>query len=62
MIIAEVNNTQYGLGHLMYIGSARGRTAMVFAAIVIIVAVSYTFDKISNFAIKKAFKWRFDDE
>ena len=61
VIIAEVNNTQYGLGHLMYIGSARGRTAMVFAAIVIIIVVSYVFDKISNFIIKGAFKWRFED-
>lgn len=62
VIIAEVNNTQYGLGHLMYIGSARGRTAMVFASIVIIVVVSYAFDKISSFIVKKAFKWRFYNE
>ena len=62
VIIAEVNNTQYGLGHLMYIGSARGKTAMVFAAIVIIVVVSYVFDKVSNFIIKKIFKWRFEDD
>lgn len=62
VIIAEVNNTQYGLGHLMYIGSARGKTPMVFAAIVIIIVVSYVFDKVSNFIIKKTFKWRFEDE
>lgn len=62
VIIAEVNNTQYGLGHLMYIGSARGKTAMVFAAIVIIIVVSYLFDKIATTIVKKAFKWRFSDE
>ena len=62
VIIAEVNNTQYGLGHLMYIGSARGKTAMVFASIVIIIVVSYAFDKISNFIVKKTFKWRFEDD
>lgn len=62
VIIAEVNNTQYGLGHLMYIGSARGRTAMVFAAIVIIIVVSFVFDKLGNFIVKKCFKWRYDDE
>ena len=62
VIIAEVNNTQYGLGHLMYIGSARGKTAMVFASIVIIIAVSYLFDKLATAIVKKTFKWRFSDE
>ena len=62
VIIAEVNNTQYGLGHLMYIGSARGKTAMVFAAIVIIIVVSFLFDKLATWIIKKTFKWRFRDE
>ena len=62
VILAELNNTQYGLGHLMYIGSARGHTDMVFAAIVIIVAVSYFFDKIANYAVVRAFPWRFQDE
>lgn len=62
VIIAEVNNTQYGLGHLMYIGSARGKTAMVFASIVIIIVVSYIFDKLATMIVKKSFKWRFSDE
>lgn len=62
VIIAEVNNTQYGLGHLMYIGSARGKTAMVFASIVIIIVVSYLFDKLATMIVKKSFKWRFRDE
>ena len=62
VIIAEVNNTQYGLGHLMYIGSARGKTAMVFASIVIIIVVSYLFDKLASTVVRKSFKWRFSDE
>lgn len=62
VIIAEVNNTQYGLGHLMYIGSARGKTSMVFAAIVIIIVVSFIFDKLANKIVKHAFKWRFINE
>ncbi len=60
VIIAEVNNTQYGLGHLMYIGSARGKTAMVFAAIVIIIAVSYIFDKVGTWVTKKCFAWKLE--
>lgn len=59
VIIAEVNNTQYGLAHLIYIGSARGRTATVYAAIVIIIAVSFVFDKLANFVVRRVFKWRF---
>lgn len=62
VIIAEVTNTQYGLGHLMYIGSARGRTSMVFAAIIIVVVVSFVFDKIANFIIDKKFAWRYGNE
>lgn len=62
VIIAEVNNTQYGLGHLMYIGSARGKTAMVFAAIVIIIAVSYIFDKVGMWITKKCFAWKLEVE
>ena len=62
VIIAEVNNTKHGLGHLMYIGSARCKTAMVFAAIVIIIVVSFIFDKLANKIVKHAFKWRFINE
>ncbi|MBE5821981.1 MAG: ABC transporter permease [Clostridiales bacterium] len=62
VIIAETTNTQYGLGHLMYIGSARGRTDTVFAAIVIIIVVSFLFDKIANYIINKKFSWRYKNE
>ncbi len=62
VILAEINNTQYGLGHLMYIGSARGRMAMVFAAILIIIVVGKVFDKIANIIVEKAFAWRYNDE
>ena len=61
VIIAETTNTQYGLGHLMYIGSARGRTDTVFAAIIIIIAVSFIFDKIANYIIEKKYAWRYKD-
>lgn len=60
VIIAEVTNTQHGLGHLMYIGSARGRTDTVFAALLIVIVVSYLFDKITKFLIEKKFAWRYN--
>lgn len=57
VIIAEANNARYGLGHLMYIGAARGKTEMVYASIVIIVVISYVFAKICTCITRKAHKW-----
>lgn len=59
VIIVEVINTQNGLGHLMHIGSARGRTDMVFVAILTILFLSYIFDNVGNFLINRTFKWKF---
>jgi len=59
IIIAEMINTNVGLGYLMNIGSARGRTDMVFAALIAVLIVSYIFDTIGNATIKKVFKWKF---
>ncbi|AEO93502.1 gp243 [Bacillus phage G] len=59
VIIAEMVNTTKGLGHLMNIGSARGRTDLVFLALIIILVFSYLFDTVGNWAIRKVFKWKF---
>lgn len=59
VIIAEMVNTTTGLGHLMNVGSARGRTDLVFLALIVILLFSYVFDSIGNLFIKKAFKWKF---
>ncbi len=62
VVIAETNNTQYGLGHLMYIGGARGKTAMVFAAIITLFVFSKLFNMLATWITKKIFKWRIEDE
>lgn len=59
VIIAEMINTNVGLGYLMNIGSARGRTDMVFAALIAVLVASCIFDFIGNATIKKVFKWKF---
>lgn len=59
VIIAETVNTNKGLGYMMSIGSARGRTDLVFVALISVLIVSYVFDNIGNFLIKKSFKWKF---
>lgn len=59
IIIAEIINTNVGLGHLINIGSARGKTDFVFVALITILIASYIFDTIGNALIKKIFKWKF---
>lgn len=62
VIIAEVTNANLGLGHLMYIGSARGNTKMVFAALITIIFINIAFDKLGKFIIKKKFSWRYKND
>lgn len=59
IIIAEIINTNTGLGHLINIGSARGRTDLVFVGLLTILVFSYLFDILCNFIIRKTFKWKF---
>jgi len=59
IIIAESINTGVGLGFLMSIAGLRGQLDIVFAALIIILAVSIVFDTIGQFLIKKIFKWKF---
>lgn len=62
VIIAEVVNSQVGLGHIINISSARGRTDLVFVALFTILTVSYLFDLLGNKALRSIFKWKFARE
>lgn len=57
--IVEASNAKYGLGYIIEISAARGRTAVVFAAILTIMIFSYFFDKLGNWLIHKIFSWRY---
>ena len=57
--VVEETNAVKGLGFIINVASARGKTAVVFAAIIVIIVFSYIFDKLGNVAIRKAFKWRY---
>jgi NitT/TauT family transport system permease protein len=57
--VVEETNAIKGLGFIINVGSARGKTAIVFAAIIVIIIFSYIFDKLGNLLIHKAFKWRY---
>lgn len=62
IVVAEMTNATKGLGYLINIGSARGRTDMVLMAIISIMIVSILVDRIGNKLITKSFKWKFPSE
>jgi NitT/TauT family transport system permease protein len=62
VIIVEVVNANSGLGHMINMGSARGRTDLVFVALFTILLISWLFDYIGNALIKKLFVWKFSRE
>lgn len=57
--VIEATNAKYGLGFIINVSSARGRTAVVFGAIIVIMVFSFIFDKLGNLLIQKVFRWRF---
>lgn len=59
VIIAEMNNSRYGLGHLMYVSAARGRSEMVYASIVVVIAVSIIFDSVCTHLVERIFWWKY---
>lgn len=59
VIIAEVINAQQGIGFLLNIAAARGRTDIVFGVLLIVILFSYIFDTLGNKIIKYKFSWKF---
>lgn len=57
--VVEAVNAKKGLGFIINVGAARGKTAVVFAAILVIVVFSYLFDKAGKKLIRKVFRWRY---
>jgi NitT/TauT family transport system permease protein len=60
--VAETVNAKYGLGFIIQQSSSRGRTDLVFMAIITIIIISVLFDNISKLLVKKIFKWRYLDD
>ena len=57
--VAETVNAKYGLGWIIQQSSSRGRTDMVFMAIIVIMIISILFDFVSKKLTRKIFKWRY---
>lgn len=57
--VVETINARYGLGYVIHQGSARGNTALVFMAIITIMACSFIIDNTAKWLIRHVFKWRY---
>lgn len=57
--VCETINAKYGIGFMIQQSSSRGRTDLVFLGIITIMIVSFVFDNIAKYAIRKIFKWRY---
>lgn len=60
--VVEATNARFGLGFIINVSSARGRTTVVFGAIIVIMLFSFVFDKAGKALIRKLFEWRFYDD
>lgn len=60
--VVEATNAKKGLGFIINVSAARGKTTVVFAAIIVIVVFSYIFDKLGNALIRRIFRWRYLDD
>lgn len=57
--VAETINAKYGLGWIIQQSSSRGKTDMVFMAIIVIMVISIIFDAVSKWLIRRIFRWRY---
>lgn len=60
--VTEAVNARYGLGYIINQASSRGKMSICFAAILVIMIVSYLFDNIGKKLITKAFRWKYLSE
>ena len=57
--VCEQINAVKGLGYIIQQSSARGRTDLVFMAIIIIMILSFIIDYFAKKMVRKIFKWRY---
>ncbi len=57
--VCETVNARYGLGWTIQQNSSRGRTDMVFMAIIVIAVLSVVCDTCGKYLVRKIFRWRY---
>lgn len=58
IVIAEITNAVNGIGHIINVSSARGRTDLVFMSIIVIIIIGKLFDCLGNYISAKLFSWK----
>lgn len=57
--VVETINAKYGIGYMIQQSSSRGKTDLVFLGIITVMVISFLFDNLAKWLIKKVFKWRY---
>ena len=57
--VCETINAKYGLGWIIQQSSSRGRTDMVFMAIIVIAILSVICDSLGHYLVRKIFHWKY---
>lgn len=60
--VVESINAKWGVGWIIQQASSRGKTDLVFMAMIVIMIISFLFDNIAKWIIKRTFKWRYLNE
>ena len=60
--VVETINAKYGIGYVIQQASSRGKTDLVFMAIIVIMICSFIIDNVLKLIIRKTFRWRYLDE
>lgn len=60
--VVETINARYGIGYVIQQASSRGKTDLVFMAIIVIMICSFIIDNVLKLIIRKTFRWRYLDE
>ena len=60
--VVESVNAKWGLGYLIQQSSSRGKTDLVFVGILSIMFISFIFDNVAKWLVKKIFKWKYATE
>ena len=60
--VCETINAKYGIGYIVSQSSSRGRTDLVFVGILSIMFISFIFDNVAKWFVRKIFKWKYINE
>jgi NitT/TauT family transport system permease protein len=58
VILAEIVNARYGLGHIITVAGKRSHVDQIFAGVIVILAIGVASDLVIRFLNKQLFYWK----